>query len=74
MENKDRPAFPLDGNSSGLPDSMGLSKREKISATLLSGMLSNPSIIENLTEPDRDWIIEKAILLTDGLLAKLDEK
>jgi hypothetical protein len=70
--NKNRSAFPLDGNSAGHPDTLGLTKREYFAAMAMQGVLSHNhpgTPTPNQTED----IAKYAIGLADELLKHFEE-
>ena len=51
MENGKQSAFPLDGNHTGHPDTIGLTKREYFAGLAMQGMFSQHTfILKNTTE------------------------
>jgi hypothetical protein len=67
MENGKQSAFPLDGNHTGHPDTIGLTKREYFAGLAMQGLLAC-SKIECLS----DDICESAVGLADELLKQLE--
>lgn len=85
MENRNKPAYPqpIAECNGGLsetidynPDSSGLTKREKIAAMILQGLVSNSQLINMRTASDKEWredISITASMLTDALLSELSK-
>jgi hypothetical protein len=82
IENKDTPAFPV-LEQTKLGDKLmldctasGLTKREKIAAMILQGLVSNEELINRNTPNNKEWredAAEAAVSLTDVLLEKLSK-
>jgi hypothetical protein len=66
MENGKKSAFPLDGNHTGHPDTIGLTKREYFAGLAMQGMLSNPNKTSNPIQISLD-----AVMYADELLKQL---
>lgn len=83
MKNGDAPAYPVEtmwtgdkqvgvqtGNATGFE--MGLTKREKIAAMAMQGMLANPSV-ENFEDGWHVGLSKEAIRHADELLKQLEQ-
>jgi hypothetical protein len=52
----------------------GLTKREHFAGLAMQAILSNPSLVDNLTTCSVDWIVTKAAIVADAQLAELDKE
>lgn len=72
MENKDQSAFPQDGNSTGHPDTQGLTKREYFAGLAMQGMIATALL--NLSKEEAIVVAAQAIQFADELLKQLETK
>lgn len=63
MKNADIPAMPDEFTGTS-----GLTKREMFAMTAMQGLLSNPSMIDGITNLSVDFIKDSAYLLADAML------
>ena len=74
MENGKQSAFPLDGNHTGHPDTIGLTKREHFAVIALQGMLGNSSLVMAIkTNEEIETLCEVSVTLSDELLKQLEK-
>jgi hypothetical protein len=69
MENGKQSAFPLDGNHTGHPDTIGLTKREYFAGLAMQGLSAN----EAFQRLDSKQIAEYSIRRADELLKQLEK-
>ena len=80
MKNADMPAMPCQPlGQDGMPSwemMCGLTKREIFAMTAMQGLLSNPSMIDAITNVSVDFIKDSAYLLADAMLdeAEIDKE
>lgn len=76
MKNADMPAMPLPLGSETVVGQQGLTKREMFAMTAMQGLLSNPSMIDAITNVSVDFIKDSAYLLADAMLdeAEIDKE
>ena len=83
IKNADMPAMPVFDAAGIVQDSwsgflsgngMGLTKREIFAMTAMQGILSNPSLLDNLSDSTVSWVKEKSIILSNELLDGLDKE
>lgn len=80
MKNADMPAMPCQPlGQDGMPSwemTYGLTKREMFAMKAMHGILSNPSMIDDITNLSVDFIKDSAYLLADAMLdeAKIDKE
>lgn len=84
-KNADRPAMPVhdviescsaDGNQGPYlftKVDTGLTKREEFAKTAMMGLLSNPSMIDSVTNLSIDWLADASILIADKILTDLEK-
>jgi hypothetical protein len=77
MDNKNQPAFPVSEETTDRIDAgttiySGLTKREKIAAMALQGMLAKSHAIDGMTEHEVNSITADAVMFADELLNKLE--
>ena len=73
-KNADMPAMPIEFSGFGLyqPEAFGgLTKREEFAKTAMLGLLSNPSMIDSVTNMSIDFIVDASILIADKILTDL---
>ena len=76
-KNADMPAMPIEFNGFGLyqPEAFGgLTKREEFAKTAMMGLLSNPSMIDSVTNVSIDFIVDASILIADKILTDLEKQ
>ena len=76
-KNADMPAMPIEFSGFGLyaPEAFGgLTKREEFAKTAMLGLLSNPSMIDSVTNPAFDFIVEASIRIADKILIDLEKQ
>ena len=80
MKNADMPAMPCQPlGQDGMPSwemTYGLTKREMFAMKAMHGLLSNPSMIDGITNLSVDFIKDSAYLLADAMLdeAEIDKE
>ena len=80
MKNADMPAMPCQPlGQDGMPSwemTYGLTKREMFAMKAMHGILSNPSMIDDITNLSVDFIKDSAYLLADAMLdeAEIDKE
>ena len=76
-KNADMPAMPIEFSGFGLykPEAFGgLTKREEFAKTAMMGLLSNPSMIDSVTNMSIDFIVDASILIADKILTDLEKQ
>ncbi len=76
-KNADMPAMPIEFSGFGLyaPEAFGgLTKREDFAKTAMLGLLSNPSMIDSVTNLSIDWLADASILIADKILTDLEKQ
>ena len=76
-KNADMPAMPIEFSGFGLyqPEAFGgLTKREEFAKTAMLGFLSNPSMIDSVTNMSIDFIVDASILIADKILTDLEKQ
>ena len=76
-KNADMPAMPIEFSGFGLyqPEAFGgLTKREEFAKTAMMGLLSNPYMIDSVTNPSIDFIVDASILIADKILTDLEKQ
>ena len=76
-KNADMPAMPIEFSGFGLyaPEAFGgLTKREEFAKTAMLGLLSNPSMIDSVTNLSIDFIVDASILIADKILTDLEKQ
>lgn len=76
-KNADMPAMPIEFSGFCLyaPEAFGgLTKREEFAKTAMMGLLSNPSMIDSVTNVSIDFIVDASILITDKILTDLEKQ
>jgi len=68
MENGKLPAFGQDGNSSGHPETIGLTKREYFAGLAMQALV--PAWVEN--RADDEQTAKQAVKFADALLKELE--
>ncbi len=67
QENGNKPAFPCEAH---ITDG-GLTKREQLAATILSGLLANGS--PSFLNGDMAYSVDKSVMMADVLLVRLHD-
>ena len=73
----DMPAMPIEFSGFGLyqPEAFGgLTKREEFAKTAMMGLLSNPSMMDSVTNVSIDFIVDASILIADKILTDLEKQ
>ena len=76
-KNADMPAMPIEFSGFGLyqPEAFGgLTKREEFAKTAMLGLLSNPYMIDSVTNMSIDYIADASILIADKILTDLEKQ
>ncbi len=88
-KNADMPAMPMgkshtgayftahdlgDGYVEQCKPAFGLTKREEFAKTAMIGLLSNPSMIDSVTNVSIDFIVDASILIADKILTDLEKQ
>ena len=76
-KNADMPAMPIEFIGFGLyrPEAFGgLTKREEFAKTAMMGLLSNPYMIDSVTNVSIDFIVDASILIADKILTDLEKQ
>ena len=76
-KNADMPAIPIEFSGFGLyaPEAFGgLTKREEFAKTAMLGLLSNPSMIDSVTNVSIDFIVDASIFIADKILTDLEKQ
>ena len=76
-KNADMPAMPIEFSGFGLyqPEAFGgLTKREEFAKTAMMGLLSNPYMIDSVTNMSIDFIVDASILIADKILTDLEKQ
>ena len=76
-KNADMPAMPIEFSGFGLyqPEAFcGLTKREEFAKTAMLGLLSNPYMIDSVTNVSIDFIVDASILIADKILTDLEKQ